>query len=129
MRGRWNVESTSVGGEKGTYTVTVGAGVWTIDWPGQDAWRGTWALQGGRLALQVPESPNSPEDLTDAAATDVPETVSDSISLALPWQPPGQSDTGEGQKLDVDYTSKAGVLRIRHIETSGSTTIHTCTRV
>ncbi|OQR61681.1 hypothetical protein B6E66_23235, partial [Streptomyces maremycinicus] len=66
VRGKWNVESTSVGGEKGTYTVTVDDGVWTIDWPGQDPWRGTWALQGGRLALQVPESPSSPDDLTDA---------------------------------------------------------------
>lgn len=128
VRGTWNVESTSVNGDKGTCTVTVDDGVWTIDWPGEEAWHGTWALQGGRLALQVPESPSSPEDLTDAAATDVPSTVGDSVGLALPWQPPGATGTGDGQKLEVDYNGKAGLLRIRHVEAGGSMTIHTCTR-
>ncbi|AYN40807.1 hypothetical protein D9753_20125 [Streptomyces dangxiongensis] len=40
---------------------------------------------------------------------------------------PGESDTGSGERLEVEYTKQAGV-RIRHTETSGSMTVHHCVR-
>ncbi|MET8244026.1 hypothetical protein ABZV31_06080 [Streptomyces sp. NPDC005202] len=109
VRGKWKVESETTNGETGTYAVTVADGVWTLDWGGGgNTWGGTWATQGGRLALRVPESKSSPEELTDAAAENVPASVGDSVSLFLPWQPPGQADTSDGQRLDANYTSKGG---------------------
>ena len=128
VNGTWKVRSETAGGDGGTYTVTVSDGVWNLNWGGGDTWRGTWAMQGGRLALRVPESKNAPEELTGAAADNVPASVGDSVSLLLPWQPPGESDTSGGQRLDVNYTAKSGVLRIRHFDRSGSMTVHTCTR-
>jgi hypothetical protein len=128
VNGAWKVRSETAGGDSGTYTVTVSDGIWNLNWGGGDTWRGTWAMQGGRLALRVPESKSAPEELADAAADNVPASVGDSVSLLLPWQPPGESDTSGGQRLDVNYTGKSGVLRIRHFDRSGSMTVHTCTR-
>ncbi|HUR09223.1 MAG TPA: hypothetical protein VM347_42255 [Nonomuraea sp.] len=129
IRGRWKIESTSPGGDTGTSTATIEDGTWSIAWSGQGTWSGNWSLQGDRLALRVPESASSPDELADAAATNVPATVSESADLFLPWQPPGHPDTGDGQKLEVVYDKNGGVLRIRHVETSGSTTVHNCTRI
>ncbi|MGW1889095.1 hypothetical protein ACWCP6_02390 [Streptomyces sp. NPDC002004] len=128
VRGTWRVDSTSTRGEKATGIAVVEDGTWSMTYAGLDSMRGTWSLRGGRLALRAPESPRDPEDLADAAATQVPATVGDSVSVVLPWQPPGAPGAGDGQKLDVAYNAKEGVLRIRHIEASGSMTIHSCTR-
>jgi hypothetical protein len=128
VTGTWKVRSETAGGDSGTLTATVSDGVWNLNWGGGETWRGTWAMRGGRLGLRVPESKSDPEELTDAAADNVPASVGDSVSLLLPWQPPGQSDTSGGERLDVNYTGKSGVLRIRHFDRSGSVTVHTCTR-
>ena len=130
VRGKWKITSEMPGRETFTYAATVDDGVWTLDFGGGKTSNGTWALQGGRLALKVPEDLGSADsdELTDAAAENVPASVGDSASLFLPWQPPGHPDTSDGQRLDVNYSGKGGVLRIRHIEASGSMTVHTCAR-
>ncbi|MEW9556433.1 hypothetical protein [Nonomuraea sp. NPDC050783] len=129
IRGKWKIESTTPGGDTGTGTATIDDGTWFIDWSGQGMWSGTWSLQGDRLALRVPERASSPDELADAAATNVPAIVSGPVDLFLPWQPPGHSGTGDGQKLEVAYDKNGGVLRVRHLEVSGSMTIHNCTRL
>ncbi|AOR33735.1 hypothetical protein BFF78_24115 [Streptomyces fodineus] len=130
VRGKWRVTSTMPGasGKSYTYTVTVGDGTWNMDSGGGAGAKGAWALQGGRLALRVPERLSESGELHDAAAENVPATVGDSVSLGLPWQPPGESGTGSGQRLEVDYNKQAGV-RIRHFDASGSMTVHQCARV
>ncbi|MCF1594596.1 hypothetical protein [Streptomyces muensis] len=111
-------------------TATIDDGTWTLDFGDGKTTRGTWALQGGRLALQVPEDlgGGGPGDMEEAAAENVPASVGDSLSLFLPWQPPGFPGVSDDQRLDVNYSGKNGVLRIRHMESSGMT-IHTCTRL
>jgi hypothetical protein len=131
VRGSWKITSESTNEERFTYTATVGDGVWTLDFGQGATERGTWALQGGRLVLGVPER-FAGGDLADgqteeAAAENVPATVGDSVSLFLPWQAPGLAGLDDEQRLDVNYDKKSGVLRIRHIEPGGMTT-HTCTR-
>ncbi|GHI06981.1 hypothetical protein Scel_53020 [Streptomyces cellostaticus] len=80
------------------------------------------------MALRAPEHMgDSSGELADAAAENVPSKVGDSVSRLLPWQPPGLTGSDSGQQLDVNYTKKSGVLRIRHMEASGMT-VHTCTR-
>ncbi|MEU9111056.1 hypothetical protein AB0D04_04445 [Streptomyces sp. NPDC048483] len=129
VRGTWKVEWKDPGDDKITGTARIDDGTWSITFPDEEPLHGTWSLQGSQLALQAPESPDRPESLHDAAVTNVPATVGDSVSLTMPWQPPGAPDAMDGQKLDVTCNSKDGVLRIRHIEESGSTTVHTCTRM
>ncbi|MFF3557761.1 hypothetical protein ACWD4V_04195 [Streptomyces tsukubensis] len=46
----------------------------------------------------------------------------------LPWKPPGRGTFSDEQQLVVAYDRQAGVLRIDHVEKSGSTTKHVCTR-
>ncbi|MEV5311186.1 lipocalin family protein [Streptomyces sp. NPDC052610] len=135
VRGTWKITTETTDGETFSYSATVRDGAWTLDFGGGKAEQGTWALQGGRLVLGVSddfgsgEGAGEPGEPTDeAAAENVPATVGDSVSLFLPWQPPGMPGTGDGQQLDVNYTKQSGVLRIRHIEPSGMT-VHTCTRV
>ena len=128
VRGSWKITTDTTDGKTVAYSATVDDGTWTLDFGGGKTQKGTWALQGGRLGLRVPEHLGSDSsELADAAAENVPATVGDSVSLLLPWQPPGLSGTGDGQRLDVNYTKKSGVLRIRHIEASGMT-VHTCTK-
>lgn len=128
VRGSWKVTSEMPGGDTFSYTMTVDDGVWTMDAGGGRTTKGTWSLQNGRLALRVPERlGDSDSELEDAAAENVPASVGDSVSLGLPWQPPGEPDTGSGERLEVDYNRKAGV-RIRHTEPSGSMTVHHCVR-
>ncbi|WP_158973156.1 hypothetical protein [Streptomyces griseus] len=130
VRGSWKITSETTGGDTVSYSARVDDGVWTLDFGGGKSQKGTWAFQGGRLALRAPEHLNggsSSDELADAAAANVPATVGDSVSLLLPWQPPGFPSTDSGQQLDVNYTKKTGVLRIRHMEASGMT-VHTCTR-
>ncbi|MFI9806401.1 hypothetical protein ACIHEJ_18955 [Streptomyces sp. NPDC052301] len=129
VRGSWKVTSQPPGAsaEAYTYTVTIGDGTWAMEAGGRSP-KGTWSLQGGRLALRVPErlDPDS-EEMDDAAAENVPATVGDSVSVGLPWQPPGTSGTGSGERLEADYTKQAG-LRIRHFDANGSMTTHHCVR-
>ncbi|MEU6593772.1 hypothetical protein ABZ923_31925 [Streptomyces sp. NPDC046881] len=128
VRGSWKVTSEMPGGDTYTYTVTVADGVWTMDLGGGRSAKGTWALSNGRLALQVPEKLGETDsDLQAAGAENVPASVGDSVSLGLPWQPPGASGTGSGERLEVEYNKKAG-MRIRHTEQSGSMTVHHCVR-
>jgi hypothetical protein len=128
VRGSWKVTSEMPGGDTFTYTMTVDDGVWTMDAGGGRSTKGTWSLQNGRLALRVPERlGDADSDPEDAAAENVPASVGDSVSLGLPWQPPGASGTGSGERLEVEYNKKAG-LRIRHTEPSGSMTVHHCVR-
>ncbi|WP_314249763.1 hypothetical protein [Streptomyces sp. DSM 40907] len=54
----------------------------------------------------------------------VPDTVDDQASLSLPWYPLGANDMFG--KLEVAYNGKE--LRIRHMDLSGSMSIHVCTR-
>ncbi|MFJ9867447.1 hypothetical protein [Streptomyces sp. NPDC101165] len=130
VHGSWKVTSQSPGasGETHTYSAIVDDGVFTLDFGGGKTAKGTWSLQGGRLALRAPERLGDDSgELHDAAAENVPATVGDTVSVGLPWQPPGESGTGSGQRLEVDYNKKAGV-RIRHFDASGSMTIHQCIR-
>ncbi|UFR03933.1 hypothetical protein KBP30_23385 [Streptomyces sp. Go40/10] len=130
VRGSWKVTSQPPGAsaEPFTFTITIGDGTWAMDAEGRSP-KGTWALQDGRLALRLPErlDPDS-SDTEEAAAANVPATVGDSVSLMLPWQPPGGSGTASGERLDVEYTKQAG-LRIRHFDAHGSMTVHHCVRV
>ncbi|QTD99148.1 hypothetical protein S1361_17490 [Streptomyces cyanogenus] len=129
VRGSWKVTSEMPGGDTYTYSVTVTDGVWTMDLGEGKSAKGTWALGNGRLALQVPERlGDTGADLQNAGAENVPASVGDSVSLGLPWQPPGASGTGAGERLEVEYDKKAG-MRIRHTEQSGSMTVHHCVRV
>ncbi|MEU9366750.1 hypothetical protein AB0D71_18820 [Streptomyces avermitilis] len=130
VRGSWKSTTETTGGQTLSYSAAVDDGAWTLDFGGGRTQKGTWALQGGRLELRVPPSAQAATsgELADAAAANVAATVGDSVSLLLSWQPPGLSGTGDGQQFDVNCTRKSGVLRIRHMETSGGMTIHTCTR-
>jgi hypothetical protein len=132
VRGSWKITTETTDGESFSYSATVEDGAWTLDFGGGTAEQGTWALRGGRLVLGVSErfgrGEGAGEPTDEAAAENVPATVGDSVSLFLPWQPPGMPGTGDGQQLDVNYAKQTGVLRIRHIEPSGMT-VHTCTRV
>ncbi|MFF5534113.1 hypothetical protein ACFY71_16745 [Streptomyces cinerochromogenes] len=129
VRGSWKVTSQPPGAsaEAYTFTLTVGDGTWTMDAGGRSP-KGTWALQDGRLVLRMPErlDPDS-SDTDEAAASNVPGTVGDSVSVMLPWQPPGASGTASGERLEVDYNEKAGV-RVRHVDAHGSMTVHHCVR-
>ncbi|MEV8536660.1 hypothetical protein [Streptomyces sp. NPDC051211] len=133
IRGGWTVQSTTPGGDvaRGKATVNApdgGNGGWTIEWDGgAGAWNGGFLLRGGRLLIQVFEGPKGLDGRKGAAsAHSVPATVGDGFDLTLPWQPPETRGTGDGQRLSVTYAKNT--LTIRHIEPSGSTTTHVCTR-
>ncbi|MFG2986116.1 hypothetical protein ACGFYQ_33525 [Streptomyces sp. NPDC048258] len=132
IKGGWTIESTTPGGHTGRGKATVeadggGNGGWTIEWDGgAGTWRGGFLLRGGHLVLDVYEAPKGVQRLTGGEALTVPATVGETVSLTLPWRPPGHPDTNDGQKLSVEYAKNT--LRIRHIESSGSTTTHVCTR-
>ncbi|MBT2480404.1 hypothetical protein [Streptomyces sp. ISL-94] len=132
IKGSWTIESTTPGGDTGRGKATVNAdgggnGGWTIEWDGDGGtWHGSFLLRGGHLVLDVYEAPKGVQRLTGGEALTVPATVGESVSLTLPWKPPGHSDTNDGQKLSVEYAKNT--LRIRHIEAGGSTTTHVCTR-
>ncbi|MEV6331608.1 hypothetical protein [Streptomyces sp. NPDC051909] len=131
VSGKWSITSQIAGDEKPvTYTANITDGWWTLEFGEGQTSNSMWDISGGRLSVQVPEKLGSGEDgdVEEAAASNVPATVGDAFSLVLPWQPPGASGTGGGEKLSVDYSAKTGTLRIRHIDGSSVST-HTCTRV
>lgn len=126
MRGRWSVTSEIGNEDPAAFTAVIDDGVWSLESGGQST-KGTWSLSGGRLSLQVPEhlgSIENPGDLEEAAATNVPAAIGDSLSVSLPWQPPGSSSSS-GETLSVDYAGNT--LRIRHIEGDNMNTF-TCIR-
>lgn len=131
LTGAWNIRTTMPGGQTIQGRATVQGqeeanGSWTIEWDGEaGTWKGGFVLRGGRLMLQVNEGPKQGAEGA-ASAHEVPGTVGDGFELTLPWQPPEAGGTGDGQRLSVDYAKNT--LTIRHIEASGSTTIHTATR-
>lgn len=132
--GTWKLESTTPGSKtvRGTATVMAppgGNGGFTIVWDADGTpvtWDGQWLLRGGRLSYKVFEGDKELKKLSGGEALTVPGTVEDSVSLALPWKPPGAGGTGDGQQLKVSY--KDNVLRIVHVERSGSESVHVCTR-
>ncbi|WP_405678807.1 hypothetical protein OG239_26905 [Streptomyces sp. NBC_00868] len=132
IKGSWTIESTTPGGHAGRGKATVNAdgggnGGWSIEWEGAaGTWRGGFLLRGGHLVLDVYEAPKGVQRLTGGEALTVPATVGETASLTFPWKPPGHRNTNDGQKLSVEYAKNT--LTIRHIETSGSTTTHVCTR-
>ncbi|MFE3599670.1 hypothetical protein [Streptomyces sp. NPDC059142] len=128
VRGTWKVTSTMPGasGESYSSSVTVDGGTWSMDSGGGEPSKGTWSLQGTRLEMRVPKHPGE-DELHDTAADNVPATIGDSVSVGLPWQPPGASGTASSERLEVDYNEKAG-LRIRHFDAHGSMTVHQCVR-
>ncbi|MFI8320124.1 hypothetical protein [Streptomyces sp. NPDC085529] len=134
VKGGWNVESTTPGGEtvRGKATVMAdggGNGGFTLVWEGASppvTWSGSWLLRGGHLRIDVFDAPGDLDKLTGGEALTVPKEVGEGTSLLLPWQPPGHSGTGDGQYLKVTY--KNDVLRIVHAERGGSESVHVCTR-
>ncbi|MFE9633691.1 hypothetical protein [Streptomyces sp. NPDC006463] len=132
IKGSWTIESTTPGGRTGRGKATVNAdgggnGGWSIEWEGAaGTWHGGFLLRGGHLVLDVYEAPKGVQRLTGGEALTVPATVGETVSLTFPWKPPGHANANDGQKLSVEY--EKNTLRIRHIETSGSTTTHVCTR-
>ncbi|MEU9304672.1 hypothetical protein [Streptomyces sp. NPDC048269] len=132
IRGNWTIESTTPGGQTGRGKATVNAdgggnGGWTIEWDGgAGTWHGGFLLRGGHLVLDVYQAPKGVQRLTGGEALAVPATVGETVSLTLPWKPPGHPNANDGQKLSVEYAKNT--LTIRHVETSGSTTTHVCTR-
>ncbi|MFF4385720.1 hypothetical protein OG365_15015 [Streptomyces sp. NBC_00853] len=132
--GTWKLESTTPGDKTvhGTATVTAppgGNGGFTIVWDtgGEPVtWTGSWLLRGGHLRTEVFGSGKELARLSGSEALTVPATVTDSVSLTLPWKPPGAKDAGDGQQLKVSY--KNDVLRIVHTERGGSESVHVCTR-
>lgn len=132
IKGAWTIESTTPGGHTGRGKATVNAdgggnGGWSIEWEGAaGTWHGGFLLRGGHLVLDVYEAPKGVQRLTGGEALTVPATVGETVSLTLPWKPPGHPNANDGQKLSVEYAKNT--LRIRHIEAGGSTTTHVCTR-
>ncbi|MGE7391213.1 hypothetical protein ACQKM2_37670 [Streptomyces sp. NPDC004126] len=131
LTGTWNVRTTMPGGQTLTGRATVQGheeanGSWTIEWDGgAGTWKGGFVFRRDRLMMQVNEGPKTGAKGA-ASAHDVPGKVSDGFDLTLPWQPPETAGTGDGERLTVGYAKNT--LTIRHVETSGSTTIHTATR-
>ncbi|MFI8829173.1 lipocalin family protein [Streptomyces sp. NPDC053431] len=127
MRGTWSVTAEIGNEDPATFTAVIDDGVWTLNFGEGQSSKGTWALSGGRLSLQVPERIGSEDqgDMEEAAATNLPASFGDSLSLLLPWQPPGASGSSGGENLSVDYANN--VLRVRHIEGDNTNTF-TCTR-
>lgn len=134
IKGDWNLESTTPGGEtvKGKATVNADGGGnsgWTITWtsgPSPVTWSGGWMLRGGHLVLDVYEAPNGVSRLTGGEALTVPKEVAENVSLTFPWKAPGHKDASDGQVLKVTY--KDDVLRIVHSENGHSESVHVCTR-
>ncbi|MFG3347173.1 hypothetical protein ACGF1Z_19135 [Streptomyces sp. NPDC048018] len=126
MRGRWSVTAEIGNEDPATCTAVIDDGVWSLDFGEGQTAKGTWALSGRRLALQVPERLGGDDqgELKEAAATNLPAAFGDSLSLSLPWQPPGNSGSG-GETLSVDYAGN--VLRVRHID-GDTMNVFTCTR-
>ncbi|KPI18280.1 hypothetical protein OV450_2243 [Actinobacteria bacterium OV450] len=132
--GTWKIESTTPGSKTvhGTATVTAppgGNGGFTIVWDADGTpvtWTGGWLLRGGHLRTDVFEGGKELRKLSGGEALTVPGTVENTVSLALPWKPPGAGGTGDGQQLKVTYKDK--VLRIVHDDGHGSESVHICTR-
>ncbi|MEU9146270.1 hypothetical protein [Streptomyces sp. NPDC048349] len=132
--GTWKLESTTPGNKtvRGTATVTAppgGNGGFTIVWDADGTsvtWDGQWMLRGGHLSYQVFEGGKELKKLSGGEALTVPATVEDTVSLALPWQPPGSHGMVDGQQLNVTY--KNNVLRIVHNDGHNSESVHVCTR-
>ncbi|MGW2492206.1 hypothetical protein ACWCV9_34025 [Streptomyces sp. NPDC001606] len=125
VRGTWKVTTQAPHESPFSYTMTIADGTWALNGHGGSE-KGTWTLQGGRLQIGVPKDMGGTAGPT-AAAENVPARVADSVSLSLPWQPPGESGTASGQRLDVQYTRQSG-LRIRHFDAGGSMTVHHAVR-
>ncbi|MFE5296534.1 hypothetical protein [Streptomyces sp. NPDC056632] len=127
MRGRWTVMAEIGNEDPATLTAVIDDGTWSLESGDGQSSKGTWSLAGGRLSLQVPERLGSADqgDMEEAAATNLPASFGDSLSLILPWQPPGSSGSSGGENLSVDYAGN--VLRVRHIEGDNTNTF-TCTR-
>ncbi|MEW2418561.1 hypothetical protein AB0953_33440 [Streptomyces sp. NPDC046866] len=133
--GAWKIESTTPGSKPvhGTATVTAppgGNGGFTLVWDADGTsvtWTGSWLLRGGHLRCDVFEGDKELKKLSGGEALTVPATVGDTVSLSLPWKPPGMKGTGDGQHLNVTY--KDNVLRIVHNDGHNSESVHVCTRV
>ncbi|MFF5446168.1 hypothetical protein [Streptomyces sp. NPDC012888] len=128
LKGPWAIESTSSNGLVARAAATVELSSWTIVWEGDGGtWRGGHRLHGsGVLAIEVHEGPKALTRETGTQAHQVPEKVADGFELTLPWQPPGRRRPADDQRLSVTYAGNT--LTIRHVERSGSTTTHVCTR-
>ncbi|WP_326586363.1 hypothetical protein [Streptomyces sp. NBC_01294] len=128
VKGAWTIESTVPGGDVARGKATVDLHSWTIEWGGKaGTWQGGYRLHGsGVLAIEAHEGPAALTRERGTQAHAVPLTVGDRVELTLPWQPPGHRNAGDGQRLSVTYADNK--LTVRHIEASGSTTTHVCTR-
>ncbi|MER6731151.1 hypothetical protein [Streptomyces puniciscabiei] len=126
VRGSWKVTSKPSSGAPFSYSMDIGDGTWSMNGSGKSV-KGTWALQGGRLVMSVPEDMGGDSSgAQSAAASNVPAAVGTFVNQVLPWQPPGTAGTGSGQRLEVRYANR--VLHISHVDENGSVTEHTCTR-
>ncbi|MEU2712256.1 hypothetical protein [Streptomyces sp. NPDC007205] len=126
VRGSWKVTSKPSSGAPFSYSMDIADGTWSMNGSGKSV-KGTWALEGGRLVMSVPEDMGGDSSGgQSAAASNVPASVGTYAHQVLPWQPPGTAGTGSGQRLEVMYAN--GVLHITHVDENGSTTEHTCTR-
>ncbi|MFG2294944.1 hypothetical protein [Streptomyces sp. NPDC048603] len=128
VTGTWQIRSTMPGGDVVQGKATVTPHSWSIAWEGgAESWEGNYRLHGsGVLAIGFLTGPKALTRENDTQAHSVPVNVGESFNLTLPWQPPGSGSTGDGQQLSAAYADNT--LTIRHIERSGSTTTHTCTR-
>ncbi|MDX2296384.1 MULTISPECIES: hypothetical protein [Streptomyces] len=135
VKGGWNVESTTPGGEtvRGEATVMAdggGNGGFALVREGAGprvTWSGSRLLRGGHLRIDVFDAPEDRDKPTGGEALTVPREVGEGTSLLPPWQPPGHCGTGDGQYPKVTY--KNDVLRIVHSERGGSESVHVRTRV
>ncbi|MEU2391525.1 hypothetical protein [Streptomyces sp. NPDC007369] len=131
LTGTWSIRTTTAGGQSLRGRATVQGqeeanGRWTIEWDGgAGTWKGGFVFRRDRLMMQVHEGPKQGAKGA-ASAHDVPGKVGDGFELTLPWQPPEKGGTGDGERLSVGYAKNT--LTIRHVDASGSTTIHTATR-
>ncbi|KJY45911.1 hypothetical protein [Streptomyces sp. A1547] len=130
VKGSWEIRSTLPGeNRKDTGRAAVRPdGTWTIVWSGiAGTWTGRWSLHRGRLDLQVLSGPQhlTDPDIATSVAEKVPDTVKeDSLALQLPWYPMGAQDVFG--RLEIAYNGTE--LRIRHMDPSGTMSIHMCTR-
>ncbi|MFJ3860471.1 hypothetical protein ACIPRL_30125 [Streptomyces sp. NPDC090085] len=131
LTGTWSVRTAMPGGQilQGRATVQgkqEANGTWSIEWDGgAGSWKGGFVFRRDRLMVQVHEGPRTGAKGA-ASAHGVPLKVGEGFELTLPWQPPETVGTSDGEQLAVGYARNT--LTIRHVEPSGSTTVHTATR-
>ncbi|MFJ3091391.1 hypothetical protein [Streptomyces sp. NPDC086838] len=99
------------------------------EWEDGAEWHGTWNLEDGKLRLQGPTSPYTPNLVRKVAAFDVPDSIGDSALLRLAWQVLNGSSLGADDELRSTYA--AGTLQLIHIADVVDAAVRTeirCTR-